>query len=108
MANTIKKGESLFIPFKNGESIYDSQLKPRMYKTKEQYDRFSYRFDDAEMVEYAEVVRCKNCTQWNCVTKPKLCDKRHGYCLNDDEPIGRWEDDFCSYGERKDNERKAD
>ena len=56
MANTIKKGESLFIPFKNGESIYDSQLKPRMYKTKEQYDRFSYHFKDAEMVEYAEVV----------------------------------------------------
>ena len=56
MANTIKKGESLFIPFKNGESIYDSQLKPRMYKTKEQYDKYSYRFGDAEMVEYVEVV----------------------------------------------------
>ena len=57
MANSIKRGESLFIPFKNGESIYDSQLKPRMYKTKEQYDKFVYRFQDAEMVEYAEVVR---------------------------------------------------
>ena len=104
MANTIKRGESLLIPFKNGESIYDSQLKPRMYKTKEQYDRFSYHFGDAEMVEYAEVVRCKHCKQWNCVKKPKGCDKLLGYCLNDDEPIERWEYDFCSYGERKDNE----
>lgn len=91
MANAIKKGESLFIPFKNGESIYDSQLKPRMYKTKEQYDRFSYRFDDAEMVEYAEVVRCKDC---------KWCIHDFGglYCHGDYMKA----DDFCSFGERKD------
>ena len=96
MANNIKKGESLFIPFKNGESIYDSQLKPRMYKTKEQYDRFSYRFKDAEMVEYAEVVRCKDCKHWTM-----------GYCNHfayySYEPITS-EDDFCSYGERREGE----
>ena len=98
MANTIKKGESLFIPFKNGESIYDSQLKPRMYKTKEQYDRFSYRFDDAEMVEYAEVVRCKDCiyNETGSCSFSKYVDPA-SYNPN-------W---FCADGERKYNEKQA-
>ena len=113
MANTIKKGESLFIPFKNGESIYDSQLKPRMYKTKEQYDRFSYRFDDAEMVEYTEVVRCKECEYWfaeELVRCEMLHAEPYGWCCRkrsiietDRTDITR-HDDFCSYGVRKDNE----
>lgn len=98
MANTIKKGESLFIPFKNGESIYDSQLKPRMYKTKEQYDRFSYRFKDAEMVEYTEVVRCKDCKHWN--EQDNIFSGCRCVCWK-----GIWDytkaDDFCSSGERR-------
>ena len=57
--------------------------------------------ENAPAVDAVEVVRCKDCKQWNCVTKPAFYDKRHGYCLNGDEPEGRWEDDFCSYGERK-------
>ena len=56
---------------------------------------------DKSTVDAVEVVRCKDCKQWNCVTKPAFYDKRHGYCLNGDEPEGRWEDGFCSYGERK-------
>lgn len=94
MANTIKRGESLFIPFKNGESIYDSQLKPRMYKTKEQYDKFSYRFGDAEMVEYVEVVRCKDCKEFH-----RADDRLEQHCRTYGAMVG--EDDFCSYGERR-------
>jgi hypothetical protein len=56
---------------------------------------------NAPTVDAVEVVRCKDCKQWNCVKKPKGYDKLLGYCLNDDEPIERWEYDFCSYGERK-------
>ena len=97
MANTIKRGESLFIPFKNGESIYDSLLKPRMYKTKEQYDRFGYLFKDAEMVEYVEVVRCKDCKNYykSTIGLPDDCLL---HCI-DVNP-----DDFCSCGERRDTE----
>ena len=106
MANTIKRGESLFIPFKNGESIYDSQLKPRMYKTKEQYDRFSYHFKDAEMVEYAEVVQCKKCWHYNEVTgkdSGKPCG--YGICKNPSGLCGIIFDEyFCSYGERREGE----
>ena len=97
MASYIKRGESLFIPFKNGESIYDSQLKPRMYKTKDLYDRFSYHFAGAEMVEYAEVVRCKDCKHYfhygdgvyGCRTFGMMKTKTDG---------------FCSYGERREGE----
>ena len=100
MANTIKKGESLFIPFRNGESIYDSQLKPRMYKTKEQYDRFSYLSDYAEMVEYVEVVRCKDCKHYY----HSMYSDRDGRCSQfgtyDTDP-SVYLDDFCSYGERR-------
>ena len=64
----------------------------------------NFSTEEAPAVDAVEVVRCKDCKQWNCVTKPAFYDKRHGYCLNDDEPIGRWEDGFCSYGERKGNE----
>ena len=56
---------------------------------------------EGDVVDAVEVVRCKKCKQWNCVKKPKGYDKLLGYCLNDDEPIERWEYDFCSYGERK-------
>lgn len=60
MAGTIKRGESLFIPFQNGESIRDSQLRPRVYKTPAAYNKaFPKHYlsiDGIELVEYAEVV----------------------------------------------------
>jgi hypothetical protein len=98
MANTIKKGESLFIPFKNGESIYDSQLKPRIYKTKEQFDRFSYHFKDAEMVEYAEVVRCKDCKYYK---KNQYDPEGSMWCKCWCDWLPTEPDDFCSYGEKR-------
>lgn len=97
MASYIKRGESLFIPFKNGESIYDSQLKPRMYKTTELYDRFSYHFAGAEMVEYAEVVRCKDCKHYNNKDVNLL-----PHCTL--SGITKFEDDFCSDGESREGE----
>lgn len=66
------------------------------------FDHVDDWMDAQPIVDAVEVVRCKDCKQWNCAKKPKGCDKRLGYCLNDDEPIARWEIDFCSYGERKD------
>lgn len=56
--------------------------------------------NNAPTVDAVEVVRCKDCKHWTM-----------GYCNHfayySYEPITN-EDDFCSYGERKDNERKAD
>ena len=94
MANYIKKGESVLIPFRNGMSISDSQLKPRMYKTMQAFERsFPGHYlgkNGVELVEYAEVVRCKDC---------KAYDKESYYC----EAMGFTceANDFCSYGERR-------
>ena len=53
-----------------------------------------------------EVVRCKDCKHWGGVIYG-------GRCKQWSAPLAgvthfTSADDFCSYGERKDNERKAD
>jgi hypothetical protein len=50
---------------------------------------------DAPAADVVEVVRCKNCTEWN---------ETEGECSH---WYGFRENDFCSYGERKvDDDRK--
>ena len=55
-----------------------------------------YLIDEQPTVDAVEVVRCKDCKHWSM-----------GYCNHfayySYEPMTN-EDDFCSYGERKDNE----
>ena len=52
------------------------------------------RAEDASDVDVVEVVRCKDCKFWNE-------EKYLGFCsVHQEGGIG--EDDFCSYGERKD------
>lgn len=59
MGCQLKRGCSLYIPFKNGVSIYDSQQKPRMYKTRQAFERSfpdrNINRDSIELVEFAEV-----------------------------------------------------
>ncbi len=98
----IKSGESIFIPFRNGMSIYDSQCKPRMYKTIKGFEKhFPGHYlgkDGVELVEYAEVVRCKDCKHF--------CESFSGThsCKLHKGLVGTKYDTFCSYGERKDND----
>lgn len=107
MASEINRGESLLIPFRNGKSIYDSQCKPRMYKTRKGFEKhFPDHYlgkDGVELVEYAEVVRCGNCKYY--------VENHYGDIVcQHPEQDGDWldsawlntnPDDFCSYGERK-------
>lgn len=83
MAKKICKGDSVFIPFRNGESISDSQLKPRMYMSRESFtNHFPGHYlgtKDVELVEYAPVVhgrweavhdgwgRCPNCHRMDSI-----------------------------------------
>ena len=102
MASEIKRGESLLIPFRNGKSIYDSQCKPRIYKTVKGFEKhFPGHYlgkAGVELVEYVEVVRCKDCA-WN------MKDDSEHYCINPDGLDNYTKpDDFCSYGERKGND----
>lgn len=54
--------------------------------------------------DYAPVVRCKDCKYWDCYGGE---DSHKGDCA---ELVGlescMYEDDYCSYGERKESEVK--
>lgn len=56
---SIKRGDTIFIPFRNGKSISTSHYKPRMYKTrqafKKTFSECSQGTEGIELVEYAEV-----------------------------------------------------
>lgn len=53
----IIRGESIFIPFKNGRSISDSQCRPRIYKSEENFKKSFplHNHNWNELIEYAEV-----------------------------------------------------
>ena len=59
MASYIEKGDSLFIPFRNGVSISDSQCRPRIYKSLQNFEKsfpkHNHGEKNIEVVEYAEV-----------------------------------------------------
>jgi ribosomal protein S27E len=51
--------------------------------------------------DFVEVVRCKDCEHWNCVsgvTEHMGCDI---FCDNHGREYPTNPDDFCSFGERK-------
>ena len=64
-----------------------------------QYDRNQYDkgYADGKADAMADLVRCKDCQHYSC-----------GFCMhsqwwNEDDATTVENDDFCSYGERKDN-----
>lgn len=61
MASTLKKGQSVFIPFVGDASVLDSQNRPRMYKSVEQFKKSYplFRLEQPELVEYAPVVHAE-------------------------------------------------
>ena len=59
-------------------------------------------------IDAVEVVRCKDCKSWE---QYNACDGTKSHrCMNHDAIFYKRTnpDDFCSYGERKDNDRKAE
>ena len=108
MASEIKRGESLLIPFRNGKSIYDSQCKPRIYKTRKGFEKhFPGHYlgkDGVELVEYVEVVRCKDCKHYDNSEGIQWCHLNSKFEQWGTDWHSFPEDGFCSYGERKDND----
>lgn len=94
MPSYIKKGESIFIPFKDSVSVYDSQHRPRMYKTPQAFERsFPGRAVDkdfVELVEYAEVYHAswdpmvwsdnKRLCGYKCSRCGHIAAKKYNYC----------------------------
>ena len=57
---------------------------------------------DMTAADVAPVVRCKDCQHWK--RNAGLTDSPNGHCFEHDiDTNGR---DFCSYGERKDNDER--
>ena len=54
--------------------------------------------EDTPAADVVEVVRCKDCK--HCDPDNRHCDHYMGTVL----PVSRKDNDFCSYGERKDGE----
>ena len=75
MARAIKQGQHIFIAFQDGEAVLDSQLRPRMYKSREQFEKSfpAWRDGKAELVEYAPTLPPPN--EWVSVNK-RLPEKR--------------------------------
>ena len=55
----------------------------------------------ADLEDSVEVVRCKDCKFWDCYGGE---EKHKGDCLELELDCCMYEDDFCSYGERRDND----
>ena len=51
----LKKGQHIFIAFQNGKAVLDSQLRPRIYTSLENADRWTPTVDKGK-VEYVEYV----------------------------------------------------
>ena len=62
MARSIKQGQQIFIEFQDKEAVLDSQLRPRMYKSREQFEKSFpvWRDGKAELVEYAPTLTPPN------------------------------------------------
>lgn len=96
MASKMKQGQSVYIPFIDGESVLDSQNRPRMYKTVEQFQK-SYpgiHFENPDLQEYAPVVRCRECIYME-KSKSDITVFCKGFARD------MLQNDFCSYGERR-------
>lgn len=98
MASKFNKGDSVFFLMQDGKSVLDSQLKPRMYKSIEACNGHypAWRDGEAEIIEYAPVVRCKDCVHSDSIAYGTT------FC----ETLGcRMEtNSYCSYGEKVDTD----
>ena len=58
----LKKGQHIFIAFQDGEAVLDSQLRPRMYTSLENADRWTPKVNKGkiEYVEYAPTLTPPN------------------------------------------------
>ena len=76
MARSIKQGQHIFIAFQDGEAVLDSQLRPRMYKSREQFEKSfpAWRDGKAELVEYAPTLTPPN--EWVSVEERLPTDER--------------------------------
>lgn len=72
----LEKGQHIFIAFQNGKAVLDSQLRPRMYTSLENVDRWTPTVNKGkiEYVEYAPTLTPPN--EWVSVEERLPTDER--------------------------------
>ena len=96
MSSYIKRGESVFFQFRNGKSVLNSQCKPRMFKTAEKATLGVNYINTDEIVEYKEVIHCKDCKHMEIEPCGRYC---HVWGFFN----GAGDEGFCNYAERRNN-----
>lgn len=85
------KNEKRLIDANEIEELFYNQIN---WGATDLMDAFDDALQDAQTVDAVEVVRCKNCKHWH----------HSGYCKLIGMAVDRGHNDYCSYGERKDND----
>ena len=59
LKNMFKQGEHIYFAFLNGKAALDSQHRPRMYKSRKNFESAARRYliESAELVEYAPIAQ---------------------------------------------------
>ena len=87
----LEKGQHIFIAFQDGKAVLDSQLRPRIYTSLENADKWTPTVNKGkiEYVEYAptlnppnEPLTCEGCDMQgekvtpcaSCIRDPRVCD----------------------------------
>ena len=94
------KDEMMRIAITWGIDINEEQLVKAITDARSFYDK---GYADGEADAKAAWVRCKDCKFWDCYGGE---ESHKGDCLELELDCCMYEDDFCSYGERKETEVK--
>lgn len=101
----IKKGQHIFLAFKNDESLLDSQMRPRIYTSLKNAEKFTPNIDkdETEYIEYAPLIAQQN--EPLTIEQLKEMDGQPVWCkhLKDSNFGGKWlivdcEMEKCSSG----------
>lgn len=101
----LEKGQHIFIAFQNGKAVLDSQLRPRIYTSLENADKWTPTVDKGkiEYVEYAPTLTPPN--EWVSVEE-RLPEYNPGtgaksYWVAKKDNAGNWQmkiAQYCDYG----------
>ena len=102
MSNLIDRDALLVVPHVRKVVEYDESGEFITFHAVSEED-----IKNAPAVDAVEVVRCKDCKHYKPQNQGAHRNCTTPYCVRV-VAVKVSPDDFCSYGERKDNERKAD
>lgn len=90
----LKEGQPIWIVFRDGHSVTNSQGRPKFYMTENAKN--TYAPWDTTIVEYVPIVRCDRCVHW---LENMMLGNGDCYCALLEKYMSP--DSFCSCGEKE-------